>query len=202
MLKTVFGNKSPEPTNAADKPMVQSRAGTALMKHVAKTDLRMGIWDQFKFDRKSSAVMAEKLGEIAVTMVEKQRAEIQQKLMLELDINKKRAYAEYMDKVGNLNQDLIEQSNLMERALRGILRREIGLIYSEKDEWVAQLDGLNLSNDDREKELRRMEEWIELAKGQVEGKVSTLVETHSTSLKLTLELLRDQAIRSDDAINF
>ena len=134
-------------------------------------------------------------------MVEKQRAEIYQKLMLELDINKKRAYAEYMEKVGHLNQELIEKSNGMERDLRGILREEISQIYDEKAAWVQQIDGLGLSNDDRAEEMNRMEEWISLAKGQVEGKVSTLVETHSTSLKVTLELLRDEAIRGDDAIN-
>ena len=134
-------------------------------------------------------------------MMEKQRAEIYQKLMLELDINKKRAYADYMEKVGHLNQELIEKSNRMERDLRDILREEIGQIYEEKNAWIAQIDGLKLSNEDHAEELNRMEEWISLAKGQVEGKVSTLVETHSTSLKVTLELLRDQAIGGDDAIN-
>ena len=201
MIKTAFGKKTPKPEKLMEKPMVRSKARNALMEHVENTEIRMGFWDQLKFDRKTSAVASQKLGEIVVTMVEKQRAEIYQKLMLELDINKKRAYAEYMEKVGHLNQELIEKSNRMERDLRDILRDEISQIYAEKNAWVAQIDTLGLSNEDRAEEMKRMEEWINLAKGQVEGKVSTLVETHSTSLKVTLELLRDQAIGGDDAIN-
>ncbi|WP_299751373.1 hypothetical protein [uncultured Tateyamaria sp.] len=201
MIKTAFGKKTPKPENLIDKPMVRSKSRNALLEHVENTELKMGLWDQFKFDRKTSAVASQKLGEIAVTMMEKQRAEIYQKLMLELDINKKRAYADYMEKVGHLNQELIEKSNRMERDLRDILREEIGQIYDEKNAWIAQIDGLKLSNEDHAEEVNRMEEWISLAKGQVEGKVSTLVETHSTSLKVTLELLRDQAIGGDDAIN-
>lgn len=201
MIKTVFGKKLPKSETLVAKPMVKSKAGQALEKHVEGAELRVGLWDQFKLNRKSSEVTAQKLGEITITMVEKQRAEIYQKLMLELDINKKRAYAEYMDKVGFLNKDLIEKSNDMERDLRDILRDEIGQIYDEKSAWVKQIDDLKLSNEDREEEIARMEEWISLAKGQVEGKISTLVETHSTSLKVTLELLRDEAISADDAIN-
>jgi len=201
MIKTVFGKKMPKTESLIEKPMVRSKARNALLEQVENTELKMGMWDQFKFNRKTSEVTAQKLGEIAVTMVEKQRAEIYQKLMLELDINKKRAYAEYMEKVGSLNQELIEKSNGMERDLRDILREEISQIYDEKSAWVNQIDGLKLSNEDHAEEMARMEEWINLAKGQVEGKVSTLVETHSTSLKVTLELLRDEAIRGDDAIN-
>lgn len=201
MIKTVFEKRMPKNENLVEKPMVRSKARNALLEQVENTELKMGLWDQFKFNRKTSEVTAQKLGEIAVTMVEKQRAEIYQKLMLELDINKKRAYADYMEKVGFLNRDLIEKSNQMERELRDILREEISQIYDEKAAWVKQIDDLKLSNDDKSEEIERMEEWINLAKGQVVGKISTLVETHSTSLKVTLELLRDEAIRGGDAIN-
>ena len=139
MIKpTVFGKKLPKSEALVAKPMVKSKAGQALEKHIEGTELRVGLWDQFKLNRKSSEVTAQKLGEITITMVEKQRAEIYQKLMLELDINKKRAYAEYMDKVGFLNKDLIEKSNGMERDLRDILREEIGQIYDEKSAWVRR----------------------------------------------------------------
>lgn len=200
-MRTVFQKKIPTAKLDAERPMVKSKSRNALTQHVENTELKLGFWDEFKFNRKASEVTAQKLGEITSTMVEKQRAEIFQKLMLELDINKKRAYADYMEKVGFLNRELIEKSNLMERDLRGILRDEISQIYDEKNAWLKQIDDLKLSDADHTEEINRMNEWIDLAKGQVEGKISTLVDTHSTSLKVTLELLRDEAIQGNDALS-
>lgn len=202
MLKTAFGKrKFPATDETSAKPLVPSKAGNALSRHVKNTELRLGFWEQFKFNRKAAEVTAEKLGEITVTMVEKQKQEIYQKLMLELDINKKRAYAGYMDQVGSLNKELTEKSNQMERDLRDILRDEIGQIYDEKSAWEKQLGAMNLSNEDMQTERERLDRWIELAKDQVEGKVLTLVETHSASLEVTLKLLQDKAISGGDAIN-
>jgi len=194
MIKSAFKKNIPTSTATTIKPMVKSRSSNGLEKHVENTDLKMGLWDKFRFNHRASELTAEKLGEITVTIVEKQRAEIHQKLMLELDINKKKAYQEYMGKVGFLNQELIQKSNSMERELRTILRGEITSIYDEKATWEKEIEGLDLSNEDRSQEIARMNEWIGLAKDQVEGKISTLVETHSASLKVTLELLRDTAI--------
>ena len=201
MIKTAFEKTMPKTNSSVVKPMVRSRASNALEERVARTELRMGILDQFRFNRRTSELTAEKLGQITATIVEKQRAEIYQKLMLELDINKKKAYQEYMEKVGFLNQELIQKSNLMERDLRTILRDELAAIYDEKASWLQQIDDLKLSNEDRAEELARLEEWISLAKGQAEGKISSLVETHSASLKVTLELLRDAAIDGREALD-
>lgn len=204
MIRTVFEKRMPKSAKTGElavKPMVKTRANESLSRHVENTELKMGFWDQLRFNRKASELTAEKLGEITVAIVEKQRAEICQKLMLELDINKKIAYEEYMEKVGFLNKELIQKSNLMERDLRSILREELTAIYDEKNEWQKRIDELHLSNEDRSSEIARMNEWIDLAKGQVEGKISTLVETHSASLKVTLELLRDAAIDGREALD-
>lgn len=199
MIKTPFSSKK-MPETGTIKPMVSAKAGKDLERHVQGQELRMGFWDQFKFNRKTSEITAQKLGEITVAMVEKQRDEIFQRLMLELDINKKRAYAEYMENVSHLNVDLVQKSNRMERDLRDLLREEVSQIYSEKNAWIKQIDDMKLSNEDRAREMGRMQDWIDLACDQADGKIQTLVATHSASLTVTLELLVNEAIKADDAI--
>jgi hypothetical protein len=199
MIKTPFSSKK-MPETGSIKPMVSAKVGHDLERHVQNQELRMGFWDQFKFSRKASEITAEKLGEITIALVEKQRDEIFQKLMLELDINKKRTYAEYMENVGHLNKDLVLKSNRMERELRTVMREEIEQIYKEQEAWIKMIEGMNLSNEDRAHEMERIKDWIALACGQVDGKISTLVETHSASLKVTLELLKNEAIKADDAL--
>ena len=197
MIRSPFGmKKMPEPKTHS--PMVSTKASRGLEKHLEETELRMGFWDQIKFNHETSQVLAQKLGEITVALVEKQRDEIVQKLMLELDINKKRAYAQYMEHVGHLNKELVQKSTLMERELREVMLEEVTQIYEEKAAWKKQIGDMNLSNEDRNYEMDKMEEWIKLARSQIDGKILTLVETHSTSLQVTLELLRDEAIRADD----
>jgi hypothetical protein len=199
MIKTPFSSKK-MPETGSIKPMVSAKVGRDLERHVEDQHLRMGFWDQFKFNRKASEITAEKLGEITIALVEKQRDEIFQKLMLELDINKKRTYAEYMENVGHLNKDLVLKSNRMERELRAVMLEELEQIYKEKEAWTKLIEGMNLSNEDRDHEMERMKDWINLARGQVDGKISTLIETHSASLKVTLELLKNEAIKANDAL--
>ena len=59
MIKTAFGKKTPKPENLIDKPMVRSKSRNALLEHVENTELKMSLWDQFKFDRKTSAVASQ-----------------------------------------------------------------------------------------------------------------------------------------------
>lgn len=203
-MESPFTNRLPrnevvvEPTSM---PMVPSRGPSDLPSELENTDLKLGFINKFLFRKEASHALRQKMAQISHTYMEKQRAEIVQRLMLDLDINKKKAFEEYMEKVGYLNRELIKKSNDMERDLRGMLREEVAAIFQEKRSWEEQIDSLGLSEDERQGELIRMNEWIEFARSQVEGKLSTLVETHSASLKVTLELLRDAAIGGREALD-
>lgn len=205
-MKSLFENRLPgtrtksDPASAAVAPMVPTHRPGNLSTELARTDLKLGILNQFLYNREAGRAMREKLAQITVTIMEKQRAEIYQRLMLDLDINKKRAFQQYMEKVGFLNKELIQKSNDMERDLRDMLRQEITAIFEEKRDWEKQIEALNLTNAERDAEIERMERWIQFANDQVEGKLTTLVETHSSSLKVTLELLREQAIDGETAM--
>jgi len=168
-----------------------------LPRHLGKLDVRLGMIDRYHLRRGVSTEMREKLAEIASMALEKQRAEIQHQLMLDLDVKKKELFQDYMEHVSILNKDLIEKSNAMERNLREMLWHEVESIYQEKRNWEERMSGWPLTDDERRAESKSLDEWIVFARGQVEGKLSTLIETHSASLKVTLELLRDTAIRDD-----
>lgn len=201
MIKPLFQKRLPKQETYALEPMLDAPATNALQKQIRQTDLSMNWWHRFRFNRQASELTAQKLGEITVTIVEKQRAEICQKLMLDLDIQKKRAYQEYMEKVGFLNKELVEKSNTMERELRDTLRAELSAIASERIAWLRSIEDASLPPTENEKAINRVEEWMAFAEGQVEGKISSLIETHSKSLQVTLELLRDRAIDGRSALD-
>lgn len=181
--------------------MVPSRSGEELHKLVSEKELKIGFWDQLVLDQRTSRVTAQKLGDITNAIVEKQKSEIKQKLMLDLDLQKKRAAKDYMDMVGELNKVIVEKSNAMEREMRALMIQEVGKIYNERDEWSKNIKSWNLSKSDEEAEVEKMMEWLERARGQVDGKILTLLEAHTESIKVTLELLKDGSITPDEAIN-
>lgn len=158
--------------------------------------ISLSFLDKYLARREASTELRAKLSEITATALEAQRAAIQHQLMLNLDIHKKRLFQYYMDAVGNLNKDLIEKSNAMERDLRDMLFEEIESLYKEKRAREEMIECLPLTNEERQEEIESLKRWMTFAREQVEGKLSTLLETHSESLKVTLELLKDTAIRT------
>jgi hypothetical protein len=166
--------------------------------------LRLGIWDHFQLSRRTSELTKEKLEEITQAELEKQKSEIVHRLMLDLDLSKKSAFKEYMDNVGILNAEVIASSSALERELRNTLRQEIYGIIMEKNSWEKQImdyqrDGI-LVGKDFDQEIERMEEWMEIAKGNIDGKVRLTIKEHIKSLETTLKLLKDKMIGGDAAL--
>ncbi len=126
--------------------------------------------------------------------------EIMHGLMLELDVSKKRAFNQYIEKVGLLNADLIKKSSQLEECWREILIDSIERIYKEKDVWTKKIDSLNLSDEDHKKEIDRMHKCIDLAEQQVEEKIKLLMKIHSESLVAVLQLFKNTAIEVDSAL--
>ena len=201
MVDTVFTNKANTSKEGKTPTSIQTEEDNNLAKIADGNDMtKMGFFDKIKFGGDVSKITRTQLAEVARTMVEKQKQEITHSLMLDLDVNKKRAYQQYLDNVGILNNDLIKRSTNMEEDLREILLNSIEKIYKEKDAWVSRIDALKLSEEDHKKEMNSMNEWIDLARDQVEGKVRLLIQTHSESIKATLQLLKDTAIKGEDAL--
>ncbi len=123
---------------------------------------------------------------------------IMHRLMLDLDISKKRAYQQYLDNVGLLNTDLIKSSIELEERLRKILVDSLERIYKEKDVWIKKIDSLSLSDEDHKKEIDRMNKCIGLAEQQIEEKIKLLIKMHSESTAANLQLLNDVAAKSKD----
>lgn len=201
MLKTPFEKKMPDLEIKPIEPMVKSKSTDVLAQRVEKSSFDMNFIDQFRHNRAASAEVRQKLSEIAATIVEKQKIEIAQKLMLELDINKKAAFQQYMDQVGTLNKLVVQKSNNMERDLRDILFEEIFAIRAEEKLRTDQIRALGLDQTAEDEEIKRLDDWMELAKGQVEGKISKLVETHSATLTVTLEVMKDAVFDGRDVID-
>ncbi len=169
-----------------------------IAKYVEGTDItKMKIWDQFKLSGNLSKITRNQLSEIARSMVEKQKQEINHRLVLDLDINKKRAYKDYDENVKVLNSELIKRSNEMEKDLVRILRDATESIDSEREEWIKRIEARKLSSEAHKKETDRMNKWIDLLEQQAETKIEMLMKTHSESLQATLQLFKDTTLEGE-----
>lgn len=211
-MKTPFTTRTiratvPVPAGEANVPVAPMElnpvdAPSPLGAQMKNLNVDLGFIQRMKLTSESRKQLREKLGQIGSAVMEKQREEIFQRLMLDLDINKKRAFKEYMEKVSHLNGDLVQKSNEMERNLRDTLWDEVELIFEEKRRREERLSRMNLTQDEHTAETERTNRWIDFALQQTEGKLNLLIETHSDSLSRTLQLLRDEAVDAKRAIEY
>ncbi len=192
MIKTPFTKEAKTSKEEKVTETISDEKDNKLAKYVGEGDIaKLKWWDDIKLGSEVSRATRTQLAEVAQKMVEKQKQEITHRLMLDLDVNKKRAYQQYLDNVGILNNDLVKRSTEMEGELHDILVDSIEGIYKKKDEWIARINALKLSDEDHKEEIDRMNKWIDIAKQQVDGKVELLIETHSQSIAATLQLLKN-----------
>ena len=201
-MESLFKGKSLDAagSTARETPMVRAGGSRALERHLARQDIRLGPIARLVLSQESGRVLRERLTEMSAALIEKQKQELSQRLMLDLDLSKKRAFASYQARVGELNAELIAKSNEMERDLTEMLFVEIERIYGDKRRWEKRLRELELTRDELEQELDRLSNKLGFAIDQVEGKVNLMIQAQSRSLQVTLELLRDKAISGEDAV--
>ena len=196
----VGGNRATSlPTTIA--PVVQQNA---LEEATNRNKMRLGLWDRMNFNRETSVIMRDKLGEIATAMLEKQKQEIVHGLMLDLDEAKKRQFGEYLKKVGKVNEDLVRDSNKMEIALNRAMFEEISKAYELKGDWDRRLKELKESGltteSEYQAEVSRMEKWAAITRDNIEGKIEIVIRGHIKTLEVTLELLRDKALKGSEQL--
>ncbi len=177
----------------------QSPKESKIVAHVEGKDMsKMGFLARYKLHGDLDTITRNQVTEVTKIMVEAQKQELVTRLTFDLDINKKRAFDQYMDKVGALNNELMDKSNKMARDLRETMADSLLRIYDERDEWITKIDARKLSDEDHKKEIDRMKKWLDAAEVEIEGKMDMLNRTHLESLSVTLQLLKDTAIKESD----
>ncbi len=177
----------------------QSPKESKIVAHVEGKDMKnMGFIARFKLHNTLDKITQKQVADVTQIMVEAQKQELVNRLTLDLDVNKKRAFNQYMDKVGSLDIELIDKSNRMAKDLRETMFDSLLKLHDEKNEMIAKIDARKLSDEDHKKEIDRMNRWLETAEQEIEGKAEMLKETHNESLTLTLKLLKETAIKEAD----
>ena len=189
-------NDNNKPSTTDTDPATFSTAkSNKLAEHINSNDMiKMGWLHKMKLNGAVGKVASEKLSEIARNMVEAQKQEITHHLMLNLDVNKKHAFNQYMEKVGYLNSDMIKRSNEMEKDLVRILRDVGESIEEERNQWVKKIEGRKLSDEAHKKETDKMNKWIGILEQQAEAKIELLMKTHTESLQATLQFFKDTTL--------
>lgn len=200
----IGGGNAGKPADVVGGPLSTISTGSELGEAAGKLKPRLRIWDRLGLSREMSAITREKLGEITAAIVEAQKAEIVQSLMLSLDLKKKEQFAAYLDRVGTLNGEIIKRSQAMERDLAGSLSEELEKIYEDKKKWETRVDDMKsrglLDEKDHIEEMQRKSKWIDIMKDNLDAKIELVMRNHATSLQTTLELLRDKAIKGSEAM--
>ena len=175
-----------------------------ISKEVVKLKPRLRFLDKIGLSRDLSGLARDKIGEISAIMVEAQKKEITQTLMLNLDIGNKERFAKYLDKVGVLNADIVKRSQTMERELTVMLSEEMEKVYLERGKWEERINSMKakgiLRDVDVEKETQRKDKWADVLVENLDAKVELVMRNHAQSLQTTLELLRDRALKGDDVL--
>ncbi len=193
--ENVMTNDNNKPSADKDPATFSTAKNNKLADHINSNDMtKMGWLHTMKLNGAVGKVTSEKLAEIAKNMVEAQKQEITHHLMLNLDVNKKHAFNQYMEKVGYLNSDMIKRSNEMEKDLVRILRDVGESIENERNEWIKKIEGRKLSDEAHKKETDKMNKWIGILEQQAEVKIELLMKTHTESLQATLQFFKDTTL--------
>ncbi len=177
----------------------QSPKESKIVEHVEGGDMtKMTYLDRLRLSNDLSKITRTQVADVTRTMVEAQKQEMITRLTFDLDINKKRAFNQYMDNVDSLNNELLDKSNKMTKDLRETTGDALLALYDERDEMIAKIDARKLSDEDHKKEIDRMKRWLETAENEIEGKMELLKETHLKSLFETLKLFKDNALKESD----
>lgn len=185
-------------------PLPTLMENNAISKEVVKLKPRLRFLDKIGLSRDLSGLTRDKIGEISAIMVEAQKKEITQTLMLNLDIGNKERFAKYLDKVGVLNADIVKRSEAMERDLVSTLAEEMEKIYLERNKWEERIAAMKangiLRDADVTKETQRKDKWADILIENLDAKIELVMRNHAQSLQTTLELLKEKALKGEEVL--
>jgi len=171
-----------------------------LRKAVQSKKTRLGLFNEIIYSREAGKVLREKMGQIAVALLEAQKNDIIHRLVLDGDIKKKQAYGIYQTQVSELNKKIIEESQRIADELNEMIQKSIVTIYERKGTWSERIHKMFtqklLDNDSKQKELERMSRWIDRSLEELDDKAILFAKSQAETLAQTLKLLDQRKIEN------
>ena len=169
-----------------------------LRRIIKSKKLRLGLMNEYLYNKETGIVLREKMGHIASVMLEAQKEDIIHRLTLEVDLRKKKGFIIYQDQVTALNKMIIEKSELISDEITEILQNGIMKIYKRKQAWSKQTEDMYteglLDEISKKTELERMAQKISERLYSIDEKAELFLKSLEKTLGQTLKLLDQKAL--------
>jgi len=156
----------------------------------------MNFLSRWQFDITRSKELKKQVSAIARDVLIKQREQMQQKLMLSLDAEKKRLFVEYMKHVDVIQQDMVEFSAEAAQSLTEVMYKMIDESLRLKGKRLRELaerrKNGEISDDDYDEEYERTMRWSKTSRDNVEAKVALILEKQARAFEKTIELFKTE----------
>lgn len=160
---------------------------------------RLRFFDKLAIGQHAGKEVSSRIKAQVSSVVAAQKAEIEHRLMITLDENKKRLFADYLIRTEKLNYDLVKISSNMELELMKLIHSGNNSIWAQRKNMVEEIANNNdIPECFKEEEKKNVEKRLKFLRDQLEGKVNLMIERHSEALEKTLKLLKEKAISGED----
>lgn len=169
-----------------------------LRRIIKSKKLRLGLMNEYLYNKETGIVLREKMGHIASAMLEAQKEDILHRLTLEVDLVKKKGFIVYQDQVTALNKMIIEKSEKISDEITETLQKGTMEIYRRKQSWSEQTENMFkqglLDEISKKTELERMGKWISQRLSSIDDKAELFLKSLEKTLGQTIKLLDQKAL--------
>ncbi|MBT8421330.1 MAG: hypothetical protein KJO08_10805 [Gammaproteobacteria bacterium] len=156
----------------------------------------MGFIQRFKLDGMTSKEMRKRISEVAISLLEKQRQEIEQNLLLGLDADKERLHEHYRGEAAKIDENLYESTSQTAKELAQMMLDSINYIHTIKTNETKRLsESLEKGRINKEQHNRMislLEKWENLYGAEIEERLDMFFRMNNRdSLYSALTLLQE-----------
>lgn len=158
----------------------------------------MSFVQKLRYNGLMNKEIPKQLTKIATDMLRKQQEQIEHKLMLGLDLEKKRLFNEHLTQTGSIQQSIIQHSTQATDNLIRVMNHAFDNAFKTESERVVKLEKMKQQgfiDDERyQEEVERTRRWTARAIDSAETKIALILEKHGEAFARTLELFKQEHI--------
>lgn len=165
-------------------------------QYVEEARETMNFLEKWKFDFGNHKEIRKQVSKIAKDALMKQREQMEHKLMLSLDAEKKRLFAEYVKHVDGIQQDMVVSSAKAENSLTEIMYEAIDTAIGTQMDRLEKLSSMKsagrIRDEEYDEEYSRVMKWSKLSRENVDVKVALIMTKQAEAFEKTIELFKSE----------
>lgn len=167
----------------------------AFQGQVAGTSIAIGPVQNMMLRRDISRKTRVHLDEMVGDILEKAKETLRNRLALAHDLEKKADHDKYLAMAAMLDKKMVENSQELTRMFLAQIPKQLSKLYDCEAAWLAEIENMPLDAARREREVARMNKWIEREAENIDGMIELMVQNHAKVIQRTLTLLGEERRR-------